>query len=244
MNFATTLKENTIDATRKFALPSKNLKEKLPKEKEMSEESTTECLYYRAYRSFLLQDTDFKTNFELLAYQYFQYPETFKVFSQNDAHRLIRMQEAFKTGTFNLFKGIPLDFSTTVLPKMDDVDQPHQDLVRKVYESGSLEKYTGPIKSVCPEYPVFYGNIDLMAISGDCAYVIEFKTDTANHSIIGQVTKYYIGLGLQLNLKYFNDIKIITVCPGYDQVSLKGLKQIGATTLMVDPPTLKLSELL
>lgn len=209
----------------------------------MSEESTTDCLYHRAYRSFLLQDRDFKDNFEILAYQYYHFPETFKIFSQNDVRRLIQMQEAFRTGIFNLFKGISLDFSNTVLPKMEDVDQPHQDLVRKVYENGSLEKYTGPIKSTCPEYPVLYGNIDLMTIAGDCAYVIEFKTDTANHAIIGQVTKYYIGLSLQLNLKYFNDIKIITVCPGYDQVSLKGLKQIGVITLLVDPGTLKLSEL-
>lgn len=209
----------------------------------MGEESTTECLYYRAYRSFLLQDQEFKTNFEVLAYQYYHYPETFKIFSQNDVYRLVQMQDAFRTGTFNLFKGISLDFPNIALPKMDDINQTHQDLVYEIHESGALEKYTGPIKSTCPEYPVLYGSIDLMITAGNCAYAVEFKTDTATHAILGQVTKYYIGLGLQLSLKYFNDIKIITICPGYDQISLKGLKQIGAITLLIDSKTFKLSEL-
>jgi hypothetical protein len=210
----------------------------------LNQESTTECLYYRAYRTFLLQDPEFKTNFELLAYQYYNYPWTFKIFSQNDVHRLIRMQEAFKTGVFNLFKGISFDHPTTILPKMGDINQSHYELIRGVYQSGALEKYTGPIDHTCLEYPVPYGNIDLMIISNNCAYVVEFKTDTANHAIIGQVIKYYIGLNLQLILKYFNDVKIITICPGYDQAALNGLKQIGATALLVEPKSLKLSKIL
>jgi hypothetical protein len=209
----------------------------------MNEESTTECLYYKTYRTFLLQDPEFKTNFELLAHQYYNYPQTFKIFTKNDIHRLVRMQDAFKTGIFSLFNGITFDRSTPILPKMDDIDQSHYELIRGVYKNGSLEKYTGQINSMCLEYPVPYGNIDLMVISRNCAYVIEFKTDTATHAIIGQVMKYYIGLNLKLNLKYFNDVKIITICPGYDQIALKGLKQMGATILLVEPKTLKLSEI-
>jgi hypothetical protein len=154
------------------------------------------------------------------------------------------MQEAFRTGVFNLFKGIPLDFSNTVLPKMDNVEQSHRCLIREVYQSGVLEKYTGPIDDICLEYPVLYGSIDLMIISNKCAYLIEFKTDTATHAILGQVIKYYIGLCLKFNLKFFNDVKIITVCPGYDPIALKSLKQIGALTLLVDSNTLKISPVL
>jgi len=208
----------------------------------MNEKTTTECLFYRAFRSFLLQDSDFKINFEMLAHQYYQFPDTFNIFSQNEVQRLIQMQEAFRTGIFNLFKGIPLDFSNITLPKMDNIEQTHQDLIREVYKSGALEKYTGLVEEVCLEYPVNYGNIDLMAIANNCAYVIEFKTDTATHAILGQVMKYYIGLCLKFNLKFFKDVKIITVCPGYDSIALKGLKQIGATTLLVDSKTLKVSE--
>jgi hypothetical protein len=154
------------------------------------------------------------------------------------------MQEVFRTGTFNLFKGISLDFSNMVLPKMNDIDQTHQDLIREVYQSKALDPYIGPDADICLEYPVIYGNIDLMAIANKCAFVVEFKTDTATHAILGQVTKYYIGLCLMFNLKFFNDVKIITVCPGYDLVALKGLKQIGATTLLVDSKSLKVSEVL
>ena len=209
----------------------------------MNENTTTECLYFRAYRSFLLQDPDFKMNFEMLAYQYYHFPDSFKMFSQNEVQRLIQMQEAFRTGVFNIFKGIPLDFSNTVLPKMDNIDQPHQDLIQEVYQSKALEPHIGPDAEICLEYPVIYGSIDLMAIANQCAYVIEFKTDTATHAIIGQVMKYYIGLSLKFNLRFFNEVKIITVCPGYDPIALKGLKQIGATTLLVDSKTLKVSEI-
>ena len=209
----------------------------------MNEETTTECLYFRAFRSFLLQDPDFRMNFEMLAYQYFHYPEVFKMFCQNDVQRLIKMQEAYRTGIFNLFPGNPLELSSTILPKMDSIEQTHLDLIRNVYQSGALEKYTGPMDEVCLEYPVHYGNIDLMAISNKCAYVIEFKTDTATHAIIGQVMKYFIGLSLKFNLKFFNEVKIITVCPGYDPIALKGLKQIGAITLLVDSKTFKVSEI-
>lgn len=209
----------------------------------MNEKTTTECLYFKAYRSFLLQDPDFKTNFEMLAHQYYHYPSSFKIFSQNEVQRLIQMQEAFRTGVFNLFKGVPLDFSNTVLPKMDNIDQSHQDLIREVYQSKALDRYIGTDTDICLEYPVIYGNIDLMAIADQCAYVVEFKTDTATHAIIGQVMKYYIGLSLKFNLRFYNDVKIITVCPGYDPIALKGLKQIGATTLLVDSKTLKVSEI-
>ena len=210
----------------------------------MNENSTTECLYFRAYRSFLLQEPDFKMNFEILAHQYYHFPNTFKIFSKNDVERLIQMQEAFRAGVFYLFKGINIDLTNTTLPKMNNIKQTHQDLIREVYKNGILDKFIGgSINNVCLEYPVIYGNIDLMIIANNCAYVIEFKTDTATHAILGQVTKYYIGLCLKLNLKFFNDVKIITICPGYDPVALKGLKQIGATTLIVDSQTLNVSEL-
>ena len=51
--------------------------------------------------------------------------------------------------------------------------------------------------------------------------------------------KYYIGMCLQLSLKFFRDVKIITICPGYDQAACNGLRQIGATMLLIDPVTLK-----
>jgi hypothetical protein len=182
-------------------------------------------------------------NFEMLAYQYYHYPDSFKKFSRNEVQKLIQMQGAFRTGVFNLFQGTPLDLSSMILPKMNNINQLHQDLISEVYQNKALDPYIGTEADVCLEYPVIYGNIDLMAISNQCAFVVEFKTDTASHAIIGQVIKYYIGLSLKLNLRFYNDVKIITICPGYDPIALKGLKQIGTTTLLVDSKTLKVSEI-
>ena len=210
----------------------------------MSEESTTECLYYRAFNSFLLQEPMFRSNFEMLNEQFIKHPKSFRFLLKNEVLRIIQMEDAFKTGTFNLFCGNTIDFTETILPKIDNVGVKHRELVLSIYQDRerSLVPYIGPIDDACPEYPVLYGDIDLMVLSNKCAYAIEFKTDTASHAIIGQVMKYYIGLCLKFNLKFFNDVKLITICPGYDQAAYKGLRQLGATLLLVDPKTLKVSK--
>lgn len=210
----------------------------------MTEETTTECLYYRAFNSYLLQETSFKSNFEMLKKQYLDFPESFQILSQNEVNRLLQMEQAFKTNTFNIFNGSTAELGNNILPKMEEVEIKHRDLVFDIYQNRetTLIPHTGPIDSACFEYPVLYGNIDLMAQSGKCAYAIEFKTDTASHAIVGQVMKYYIGLSLLYNLKFFNDVKLITICPGYDQAAYNGLKQIGATMLLVDPKSLKVTK--
>jgi hypothetical protein len=182
-------------------------------------------------------------NFEMLIDQFKKHPQTFKMFSKIEVLRLVQMEEAFKTGSYNLFKGNSLDFSKMIFPKIENVDQKHKDLVMEIYKNReeTLIPYTGTIDEVCPEYPVLYGDIDLMIISSRCAYAIEFKTDTANHSIVGQLMKYYIGLSLKYNLKFFDDVKLISICPSYDPAALNGLRQIGATILTVNPKTLKVS---
>jgi len=207
----------------------------------LMEESTTECLYYRAFRSYLLQSPDFKTDFHLLQKQQSDFPDSFKVLNVHDQVRLKQMQSAYCTGRFVLFEGSTFDFAKVILPELEKSEKPHRELVIDVYKNRKtiLEPYTGPIKDACFEYPVLDGSIDLMVQSGLCAYVVEIKTDTADHSIIGQVMKYYVGMCLKLSLKFFNEVKIITVCPGYDQASHRGLKQIGATVLSINPKTSK-----
>ena len=210
----------------------------------MAEESTTECLYYRAFNSYLLQEKHFKSNFDMLQQQFSEHPKSFKIFSKNEVLRLVQMEQAYRTNTFNLFSGNTLEFNNIILPKIENVLVDHQELVFHTYQNReiSLIPHTGPIDDACPEYPVLYGFVDLMVLSGKCAYAIEFKTDTASHSIVGQVMKYYIGLSLLFNLKFFNEVKLITICPGYDQAAYNGLRQIGATMLLVDPKTLKVSK--
>jgi hypothetical protein len=209
------------------------------------ESSITECLFFRAYRSFLLQDPFFVMDFEILQQQYKNYPNSFKIFTKNEVIRLVQMEKAYKTGTFNLFQNIPFKMDDVIPPKNEETEQNHKELVFEIYKNreNSIIPYTGGIDDVCPEYPVLYGNIDLLILYKKCAYAIEVKTDTATHSIVGQLMKYYVGLNLKFNLKYFNDVKLITICPGYDQAAHNGLKQIGATILLISPESLKITKI-
>lgn len=213
----------------------------------MSQSSITECLFYRAHRSFLLQDPSFVVDFEILQQQYKNYPNSFKIFTKNEVLRLVQMERTYKTGVFNLFQNTPFTMNDIILPpRNEETNQNHRELVSEIYKNreNSIIPYTGGIDDACPEYPVLYGNIDLLIMHKKCAYAIEVKTDTATHAIVGQLIKYYIGLNLQFSLKYFNDVKLITICPGYDQATHIGLKQIGATILLINPTSLKVSKIL
>jgi len=211
----------------------------------MGEELTTECLYYRTFRSFLLQNSDFKTDFILLRRQQDAFPDSFKILTEKDQTRYKQMQSAFYTGRFSLFEGNTIDFSNIPLPEIEKSDITHKELVAEIYKNRTLtlEPYTGPIQEACPEYPVYFGSIDLMIRSGSCAYIVEVKTDTADHAIVGQVMKYYVGMSLQLVLKFFDEVKIITICPGYDQAAYNGLRQLGAAILLLDHKSMKISTL-
>ena len=209
----------------------------------MSEEKTSECLYYRAYRSFLLQSPEFNIDFQLLQKQRSDFPDSFSLLTDKDQIRLRQMQSAFYTGRFVIFEGCTYEFSNIILPDPGKSDKNHKELVNEIYKQRAviLEPYTGPIEDACIEYPVIDGFVDLMAQSNRCAYIIEVKTSTADHAIIGQTMKYYVGVSLQLVLKFFNDVKIITICPGYDPASYRGLKQIGATILSINTENMKVS---
>jgi hypothetical protein len=204
------------------------------------ESLTTECLYFRSLRSFLLQLPEFHVDYQLLQKQMVEFPDSFQLPSQDRA-RLNSMQRSFQTGTFSLFEGNLSEFTNIILPDNEKSEKNHKELVKEIYRNRktTLEPFIGPIEDVCPEYPVLDGSLDMMALKGLCAYIIEVKTVTADHAIVGQVMKYYVGMCLKLILKFFNEVKIVTICPGYDPASYRGLRQIGATILAIDPKSLK-----
>jgi hypothetical protein len=201
----------------------------------MSEDITTEALYYRAHHSFLLQSPEFRTDFELLTHQYQSFPESFKVLSKPDVIRIRQMQDSYRTGRFTLFDLVP-DLSMPNFPTSGKSDRKHGELCMEIWKrrESVLEPHTGLIDSACLEYPVRFGKVDLMVQSGSCAYIVEVKTETADHAIVGQVMKYFVGMCLKLILKMFNEIKIITLCPSYDEASMLGLRQIGAKALILN----------
>ena len=207
------------------------------------EEKTTECLYYMAFNSFLLQKPEFEVYFQLLKNQLESFPGSDGILSPKDKTRLDLMRKSFLTRSFSLFEGV-LDFSaSSFLPDPGKSEKPHMELVRDIYRSREsvIEPFTGPIREACFEYPVLDGFVDLMVQSGPCAHIIEVKTSLADHAIIGQVMKYYIGMCLKFNLKFFDEVKIVTICPGYDQAAVRGLKQVKATVLSLDTSTMNVT---
>jgi hypothetical protein len=205
--------------------------------------NTAEVLFFMAYHSFLLQKPDFPDTFEMLLDHYENHPESFSQFSKQEVLRIKQMQNAYKTGRIILFEGTDISQYSDPPQGAHKSDKNHKELCIGIYlhRAQTLEPYTGPVESACLEYPVLYGDIDIMIQSGLCAYVIEVKTEPAEHDIIGQVMKYFIGLSLKLILRHFNEVKMITLCPGYNPMAYKGLQQIGALPLIIDPKTFKVS---
>jgi hypothetical protein len=204
-----------------------------------------ECLYYRAWASFLRRAEDFCINYSFLMKQKKEEPDSFKIFTSNDFDRILMMERFYKTKQFLCFRDTDPVLSAVPPPILENTKETHRELVRKLYEARAqtLVPYTSEIEFVCPEFPVEFGNIDLVIHSKNTAYAVEVKTDPADHAIIGQVLKYYIGLSLNLCHKFYNDVKLITICPGYDSASIWGLKQMGVQTLLLNPDNLKVSKI-
>ena len=180
----------------------------------------------------------------MLRDQFSEHPSSFEQFNRHDVLRIKQMQDSYKSGIIELFTGSKIDsFSDAILPSLEKSSKPHKGLVMDIYRNQKtlLEPFTGPIEMISDEFPIIFGSLDLMAISNRrCAYVIEVKTDQADHSIVGQVMKYYIGLCLKLILKFWDEVKIITICPGYDESAYNGLRQIGAQPLLINIPKMRI----
>jgi RecB family endonuclease NucS len=210
----------------------------------LAEDAITEVLYYKAYHALLLGKPEFSQHYEMLQRQYQLYPQSFRSLTKSDILRIKKMKDAYNTKNFNLFEGIPIpQYSDVVVSCGEKGHKNHRQLCKEIYLNRAtvLEPYTGVLDEVQTEYPVIYGSIDLLGQRGKTVYIIEVKTDTADHAIVGQVTKYYIGLSLQLHLKHFNDIGIITLCPGYDSFVYNQLKQMNAIPLLLDSQIIRLS---
>lgn len=203
----------------------------------------TEALFFLAYNSFLLQKSDFKSYFEMLVDNYKHSKGSFKQFTKIELLRIKQMQDAYKTGKISIFESSIIPISDIIIQGKYKSEKNHRDLCKELYlkRKESLEPFIGHIDSICFEFPIIYGNIDLMAICNKIAYIIEVKSTSADHAIVGQVMKYFIGLSLKLNLRHFNEVRMVTICPGYDEPSYKGLKQVGAQSLIVDPKSFKVS---
>lgn len=194
-----------------------------------------EYLYFRLYNSYLLRSPDLHKNYAMLLDLWQRHPESLKILSKNDLIRLKRVQSDIQENRYSLFNDrLDLFEAAPEALKKEKSGARHQDLCLEIARHKDLlEPFTGPIDFMNLEHPVLFGSIDVLAVCGLTAYIVEVKTDSATHAIAGQVMKYFIGLSLTLSRKWIDDIKVITICPGYDRVAQMQLSQIGATCLLL-----------
>jgi hypothetical protein len=209
-------------------------------------ESTTEALYFRAFQSYLLQQPDLKDNYGMLLDHYKNHPDSFKALTKNDLLRIKQMQDDVQNNRYTLLCG-STNFSNDVIEalKKEKSDKRHKEicdgLIDRMHEI--FTPVIGPIIYCSTEHPTMFGPIDIVLQSGETSYVIEVKTNTATHAIVGQVSKYFIGLSLKLITRHFDKVKMMTLCPGYDKASLAGLKRIGADPFILNTNTLEINRL-
>lgn len=195
-------------------------------------EIETEALFYRLLHSYLLYQPYFKEDYYILLDHYKKYGDSFKSLKKHELLWIKKIQNDVKNDTYSLFSG-KIDFNSPILESLtkEKTSQNHKDICRELIKRKDelLTPLTGTIDFINTEHPTVFGIIDILIQSGRCAYVLEIKSTPADHKIIGQMMKYYVGLCLKIILKFYDEVKMISLCPGYDPETYKDLKRIGVS---------------
>lgn len=202
-----------------------------------SEQLEAEALYFRMHRAYLLQLPELKEDYEMLRDHYHTHKDCLQGLTKNDLLRIKRIQDDVLNNRHTLFSGT-LDLSPRIPEalKKEKSSQGHKTMCDTILRNRTtvLEPFIGHIDFMNREHPTMFGSVDIISQSGPVMHVIEVKTKAADHSIIGQVMKYFIGMSLGIILRHYDDVKMVCVCPGYDQESFGNLKRIGAIPLLIN----------
>jgi len=165
-------------------------------------------------------------------------PSVFEVlnpYKKEELHNLIKIANS-DTPPASLLKEIPMGNIVEVLSK-SEYEIPEKDLNDSIFK-GNISKINELInrdlKVITQECPVgSFGFVDITARDEkeDEFWILELKSSTANHKIIGQVLKYVQHYEGKLINRQFEKVRALTVCGGYDNFSLRELKKIGINTL-------------
>lgn len=200
------------------------------------EQIEAEALYFRMYRSYLLQLPKLREDYEILRDHCETHKGCLQGLTKNDLLRIKTIQDdilnnrnSLFTGTLTLASDLPAEL------KKEKSSQGHKDMCDTIVRNKEylLEPFTGCIDFMNREHPTGFGLVDIIAQNGPVMYVVEVKTEAADHSIVGQIMKYYIGMALKIQLRLYDEVRMICICPGYDQASFNGLRGIGATPLLI-----------
>lgn len=120
-------------------------------------------------------------------------------------------------------------------------DKSHKDLVRAIYaETTQLRDLIGDscgnfhlhnIEQPCPPH----GKADMVYLDKIYAYPVEVKPGVGGHDVVGQILKYDQSLRMLLHLRFWEDVKPITICWGYSDFAINELKKCGVITIQYRP---------
>ena len=210
-------------------------------------ESDVRALYYKLYEYYLTKNPSLKTYHGILADCYQSEPESFKTFNKAELLRIKKIQEDIRDNKWSLFSS-PLDLcgEAPSCIRGEKSSKNHKDLCWQIAKNSkdTLEPFTGPINYMNFEHPTGYGPADLAVFGQNrICYIIEVKSTTADHAIVGQVLKYFIGMSVRLGLRIYDDVRMICMCPGYDKPAFNGLKSIGAQLCILKSDPISVSAL-
>jgi hypothetical protein len=116
-------------------------------------------------------------------------------------------------------------------------DKSHKELVRAIYEESSQLKdllgdthnnfHLDNIEQPCPPH----GRADMVYLDSVYAYPVEVKPGTGGHDVVGQILKYEQALQMRIHIRFWEDVRPVTICWGYSDFALNELKRSGVTTI-------------
>lgn len=112
-----------------------------------------------------------------------------------------------------------------------------KDLNRTIFE-GYLPKISEIINRkltpIMTEHPIYEGyEVDITSkdLNEKEFWIIELKSESADHKIIGQCIKYIQYFEDRLIYKLYDKVRALTICGGYRRIALSELKKMGIITL-------------
>lgn len=190
-----------------------------------------EALFYRCYYAYLKGNfEETKTFFNFLKEE-FHKTQNKEALNKYQLKHLKKISEALKTGIISNSTWIQFNEEDDDVVKTGKSDKNHIQLVRAIYDSRDELKEVLRIKDDCfhlynIECPCGqYGRIDMVFKDNTYIYPVEVKPGLGGHDIIGQILKYDLYLRLKTHLKFWSDVKPITICWDYSKFVKKELKK-------------------
>lgn len=195
-----------------------------------------EALFFRCYYAYLKGDfKEAKLFFDFLKEEFHNTRDK-NALNKYQLNQLKEVSVALKTGKVSAGKWIEQNEEDIKIEKGKS-DKNHKQLVRAIYDSSNQLK---DLLGICDES--FHvdnieqpcGNnerIDMVYMDSVYAYPVEVKPGLGGHDVVGQILKYDLSLRMNLHLKFWKEVKPITICWDYSDFARKELKKRNVITI-------------